>query len=124
MKRILVVDDEKDVELLFRQHFRKAINENRLVFQFAFSGRQALDLIGDRCDPELMMFTDINMPGMDGIELLRQVKTQCPQTKVFMISAYDRSDYRIQAEKFGAEEFIPKPVDFTLLKQKIENATI
>ena len=124
MKKILVVDDERDIELLYRQHFRKAINEQKLSFKFAFSGAEALDMMGSQCDPELIMLTDINMPGMSGLELLQKVKEQCPQAMVYVISAYDTADYHITAKQLGAEEFIPKPIDFLLLKDKLVNTNI
>lgn len=120
MKRILVVDDEKDVEILFRQYFRKSVSQHEVELSFAFSGDEALSLIRNfNHNDALIILSDINMPGMTGIELLEKIKVLYPQSTVFMISAYDREDYRQAAIKLGAEDFFPKPVDFTALKKKI-----
>lgn len=124
MKKILVVDDERDVELLYRQHFRKAINEQKVSFQFAFSGMEALTLMGNQCDPNLVMLTDINMPGMTGLELLQKVKSRCPETVVYIISAYDLVEYHNTARQLGAANFFAKPVDFSILKDLLVNTNL
>ncbi len=124
MKKILIVDDERDIESLYRQYFRKAINEQKLSLQFAFSGSEALEMIGNQCDPELIMLTDINMPGMTGLELLQKVKEKCPKAMVYVVSAYDTAAYHTSAKEFGAEEFITKPIDFLMLKEKLVNINL
>ena len=93
--RILVVDDERDVELLFRQKFRKEIRSKSLEFVFAFSGQEALDMLGKSNPPNVIyIFSDINMPGMTGLELLEKVKAKYPDIKISMISAYgDKDNY-------------------------------
>lgn len=118
--KILVVDDERDVEMLFRQKFRKEIRKGQLELEFAFSGAEALDILKSNDPPEVMyIFSDINMPGMSGIELLRSVKNEFPAIKVSMISAYgDDENYR-KAMDSGAKEFFTKPIDFTSLKDEI-----
>ena len=124
MKKILIVDDERDIESLYRQYFRKSINEQKLSLQFAFSGSEALEMIGNQCDPELIMLTDINMPGMTGLELLQKVKEKCPKAMVYVVSAYDTAAYHTSAKEFGAEEFITKPIDFLMLKEKLVNINL
>ena len=118
--KILVVDDEPDVEMLFRQKFRKEIRKGRLDLEFAFSGAEALEILKSNDPPEVMyIFSDINMPGMSGIELLRKLKREFPAIKVSMISAYgDDENYR-KAMDSGAKEFFTKPIDFTSLKDEI-----
>jgi len=118
--RILVVDDEKDVEILFRQKFRKEVRNKTLDLVFAFSGQEALELL-EKSDPPnvIYIFSDINMPGMTGLELLDKVKTRYPQIKVSMISAYgDKANYE-KAIASGAKEFFTKPIDFDTLREEI-----
>jgi len=117
--KILVVDDEKDVEMLFRQKFRREIN-NGLELVFAFSGQEALEILEKTTPPNVMyIFSDINMPGMTGLELLDQVKKRFPQIKVSMISAYGDKDNYDRAIASGAKEFFTKPIDFNSLKKEI-----
>ena len=118
--KILVVDDEQDVEMLFRQKFRKEVKAKKLELVFAFSGQEALDVLEKRNPPDVMyIFSDINMPGMTGLELLDKVKLQFPQIKVSMISAYgDRENYE-KAMQSGAKEFFTKPINFDSLKTEI-----
>ncbi len=119
--RILVVDDEKDVELLFRQKFRKEIKSKSLEFVFAFSGQEALEILGKSNPPKVIyIFSDINMPGMTGLELLQQVKEKFPDIKISMISAYGDKDNYEKAIDSGAKEFFTKPIDFASLKQEIK----
>jgi len=119
--KILIVDDERDVELLFRQKFRKEIRNNDLMFEFAFSGQQALELLARENPPEVMyVFSDINMPGMTGLELLEQVKVRYPDINVSMISAYGDSDNYNKAINSGAKEFFTKPIDFESIKAEID----
>ena len=119
--KILVVDDEKDVEMLFRQKFRKELKSNRLELVFAFSGSEALELLEEKHPPEVVyIFSDINMPGMTGLELLTKVKQQFPQINISMISAYGDSENYNRAMQSGAKEFFTKPIDFNSLKTEID----
>ncbi len=118
--RILVVDDEEDVEQLFRQHFRKELRSGDLELQFAFSAQEALDIMQSSHPPGVVyIFSDINMPGMSGIELLRVVKAKYPDINVSMISAYGSEPYLSQARNDGADKFFSKPIDFTAIKEKV-----
>lgn len=118
--KFLVVDDEKDVEMLFRQKFRKEVREGLLELDFAFSGNEALEILRSKQPPEVVyIFSDINMPGMTGFELLEIVKAQFPQIKVSMISAYGDNDNYERAINSGAKEFFTKPIDFESLKQEL-----
>lgn len=120
--RILVVDDERDVELLFRQKFRKELRSNSLELVFAFSGQEALDILNKSNPPKVMyIFSDINMPGMTGLELLEQVKEKFPDIKISMISAYGDKDNYEKAIGSGAKEFFTKPIDFVSLKEEIKH---
>jgi two-component system, response regulator, stage 0 sporulation protein F len=120
--KFLVVDDEKDVEMLFRQKFRKETRSGILELEFAFSGQEALDILRDRKPPEVMyIFSDINMPGMTGLELLEKVQVEFPEIKVSMISAYGDSENYERAMSFGAKEFFTKPIDFDSLKMEIQD---
>jgi CheY-like chemotaxis protein len=118
---ILVVDDEPDVADLFRQRFRREARQGTYVLHFAGSGEDALQQLADDIEPELIVIlSDINMPGMDGLELLRQVKRQRPGLPVMMVTAYGDDDRRRRAAEFGAAHFITKPVDFDLLKSQLQ----
>lgn len=121
MKIILVVDDEQDVEMLYSQRFRREIRAGEIQINFAFGGEQALNLLRTTSPGEIkIVLSDINMPGMTGLELLRTIKTEFKGTKVMMVSAYgDDSNYNT-AREFGADDFLTKPVDFTVLKEKLE----
>lgn len=117
---ILFVDDELDVEVLFRQKFRKEIKSGELELSFAFSGEDALNLLGNKNPSEFVyVFSDINMPGMNGLELLNNIKNRFPQIQVSMISAYGDTENYDKAIKSGAKEFFTKPVDFDSLKTEI-----
>ncbi len=118
--KFLVVDDEKDVEMLFRQKFRKEIRSGDLEFQFAFSGNEAMSILNSVDPPDVVyVFSDINMPGMTGIELLNKIKSNFPEIMVSMISAYgDEKNYK-RAIESGAKEFFTKPIDFNSLKEEI-----
>lgn len=119
--KILVVDDEHDVKTLFEQRFRKEIRENRVEFAFAFSGEEALTLLNQWEHEALLILSDINMPGMSGLQLLENVKRTYmkPPPVVMMITAYgDDENHRIAME-LGADDFLTKPVDFTVLKEKL-----
>ncbi len=119
--KILIVDDEKDVEVLFRQKFRKEIKNDNLELVFAFSGKEALEILGESDPPSVVyVFSDINMPGMTGLELLDIVKERFPQINVSMISAYGDHENYDKAINSGAKEFFTKPIDFDSLKKEIK----
>jgi CheY-like chemotaxis protein len=116
----LVVDDEPDVPDLFRQRFRREARQGIYVLHFAASGEEALDRLSTEIEPELIVIlSDINMPGMDGLELLRAVKERYPELPVMMVTAYGDDERRRRATEYGAFEFVTKPVDFDRLKEQI-----
>ena len=116
----LVVDDEPDVAELFRQRFRRETRQGTYVMHFAGSGEQALDLLAEEIQPTLIVIlSDINMPGMDGIQLLGEIKQRRPDLPVMMVTAYGDDERRRRADELGAVEFITKPVDFDLLKKQL-----
>ena len=120
MIKILIVDDEQDVEMLFTQRFRKEVKSNEVMINFAFSGEDALAFL-KKLDPfdVVLVLSDINMPGMTGLELLKSIKRDNPTLKVMMVTAYgDDNNYK-NAMDFGADDFVTKPVDFNILKEKI-----
>ena len=118
---ILVVDDEPDVADLFRQRFRREVREGQYVIHFALSAEEALDKLSDGVRPELIvLLSDINMPGMDGLGLLREVKQRHAYLPVIMVTAYGDEERRRKANEYGAAEFVTKPVDFDLLKQHLQ----
>lgn len=120
--KFLVVDDEQDVEALFRQRFRKEIRSGLLELVFAFSGQEALDIIKSTNPPDIVyIFSDINMPGMSGFELLEKVKTNYPQIHVSMISAYGDMENYQKAKENGAKEFFTKPIDFNNLREELHD---
>jgi CheY-like chemotaxis protein len=118
--RVLVVDDEPDVEALFRQQFRREVRQGLYMLDFALSGLAALNKL-EGCDGEdiILLVSDINMPGMSGLELLPVVKERRPELPVFMISAYGDSEMVAKAFARGAKKFLTKPVDFPQLKQDV-----
>ena len=118
---ILVVDDEPDVPDLFRQRFRREARNGTYVMHFANSGEEALDKLATGIEPQLIVILDINMPQMDGLELLRQIKTRRPDLPVMMVTAYGDEERRRLAGEYGAAEFITKPVDFDLLKTQLRD---
>ena len=118
--RVLVVDDEPDVETLFRQQFRREMRQEHYALDFALSGRAALDILDSHIGEEIILLvSDINMPGMTGLELLSVFKQRRPDLSVFMISAYGDQDTIATALECGANRFLTKPVDFPRLKQDI-----
>lgn len=122
--RILVVDDERDVEPLFRQKFRREIREGSLEFYFSFSGDEAIGFIHTHeGDNAVLVLSDINMPGMSGLELLRQIKAEYPGLRVVMITAYGDDQNSNLAKSLGADGFLTKPVDFELLRQELKTIT-
>jgi len=117
---ILVVDDEPDVEHLFRQQFRRDIRSGRFVMEFANSAPAALEQVKSNGDPSLIL-SDINMTGMSGLEMLPEVRAKRPDVPVIMITAYGDADTRRKAIERGAEGLLTKPIDFALLRQEIDN---
>ena len=118
--RVLVVDDEPDVEPLFRQQFRREMREGLYRLDFARSGEAALNMLDSRVGDEIILLvSDINMPGMSGLDLLPIVKTRRPDLPVFMISAYGDVDTVSKARERGADAFLAKPVDFPKLRRDI-----
>ncbi len=120
--KILVVDDEKDMQILFEQRFRKEIREHEMEFVFAYSGEEALSYLNGHVHEAVLILSDINMPGMSGLELLENIKHKHakPPPVVMMITAYGDIDNYNQAIRLGADDFLTKPLDFTLLKEKLK----
>jgi CheY-like chemotaxis protein len=117
---ILVVDDEPDVAELFRQRFRRETRQGTYVMLFAASGSEALDQLAGEIQPTLAaVLSDINMPGMDGLQLLAEIKQRFPDLPVMMVTAYGDNERRKRAADYGAAEFISKPVDFEHLKAQL-----
>ena len=117
---ILVVDDEPDVAELFRQRFRREARQGTYVMHFAGSGEEALEKLNDGIRPQLIVIlSDINMPGMDGLALLGEIKKRSPELPVMMVTAYGDDERRRRADEHGAAEFITKPVDFDMLKERL-----
>ena len=118
---ILVVDDEPDVEVLFRQQFRRDLRANRFAMDFAQSAAAALTRIGDAGDESLILIlSDINMPGMSGLELLPKAKAIRPDVPIIMITAYGDADTKQKALENGAEALLTKPIDFVILRTEID----
>jgi CheY-like chemotaxis protein len=121
--KILVVDDEKDIQPLFEQRFRKEIRNGEIEFAFAHSGEAALQYLAKNSSEAVLILSDINMPGMSGLDLLGKIKLEYsePPPVVMMITAYgDEENYK-SAMELGADDFITKPVDFNTLKEKIKS---
>lgn len=116
-KKVLVVDDEADIQRLFMAKFRQEIDDGLLELSFADNGEQAISLCGRLKDYDLII-SDVIMPVMDGFKLLEAVKESCPQIPVIMVTAYSDDDSRVRAESLGAVEFMIKPINFDLLKEK------
>ncbi len=118
--RILMVDDEPDAQALFRQNFRRKIRKGVYAFDFAPSGEAALEVLKGQEPPKVVLvLSDINMPGMSGIELLAEIRKVWPEVGVFMITAYGDTATEAKARDLGAERFLTKPVDFGCLKQDL-----
>jgi two-component system chemotaxis response regulator CheY len=120
--KILVVDDEHDVQTLFEQRFRKEIKNAEMEFVFAFSGEDALKYLGEHNHEAVLILSDINMPGMSGLDLLKNIKQKyhAPPPIVMMITAYGDAENYNTAMKLGADDFLTKPLEFNLLKEKLK----
>ena len=117
---IVIVDDERDVKALFEQRFRREVRQGLLQLHFAFSGEEALALLSHRGVADIVLIlSDINMPGMNGLELLKVVKEQYPRLKVYMITAYDDADSRQRAVEYGCDDYLTKPIDVNVLRTRI-----
>ena len=116
----MVVDDETDVELLFRQKFRKELKSGELNFHFSFNGEDAINFLRTLQPFDVVLvLSDINMPGMTGLELLKLIRNEFPLLKVMMVTAYGDQANFTKAIETGANDFLTKPVDFLMLKEKI-----
>jgi CheY-like chemotaxis protein len=120
--KVLVVDDERDMQVLFEQRFRKEIRDQRVNFVFAFSGEEALRYLDTLDHEAVLILSDINMPGMSGLELLGRIKQKFikPPPVVMMITAYGDKENYTSAMNLGADDFLTKPVDFASLKEKLK----
>ncbi len=125
--KILVVDDEQDVKDLFLQRFRKEIRAGIVTFGFAFSGEEALQHINAHGHQAVLILSDINMPGMSGLDLLKKIKQDyadpLPAPTVMMITAYGDEENYNAAKNLGADDFLTKPLDFKKLKEKLKLTT-
>src|SRR5579863_2749797 len=121
--KILVVDDERDVKALFEQRFRREIRDGEMTFAFAYSGEEALGYLNTIKHEAVLILSDINMPGMSGLELLKQIKThfEKPPPTVMMITAFGDDENYQQAMKLGADDFLTKPLNFTHLREKLKS---
>ncbi len=120
--KILLLDEERDIQTLFEQRFRKEIKSNQVEFVFAFSGEEALTYLNKLHQEAVLILSDINMPGMSGLDLLEQIKTKylTPPPVVMMITAYGDEENHKTAMELGADDFLTKPVDFKMLKEKLQ----
>jgi two-component system, chemotaxis family, chemotaxis protein CheY len=121
--KILVVDDEQDITTLFQQRFRREIREGLFEFSFKYSGEDALLFLKEHEHEAILILSDINMPGMSGLELLRRIRNTSPKPPpvIMMITAYGDKENHDQAMRLGANDFLNKPLDFNLLKDKLTN---
>ena len=124
--KILVVDDEKDVQPLFLQRFRREMKSGEIEFEFAYSGEEALSYMQKYMHEAVLILSDINMPGMSGLELLRIIKEKnhTPPPVVMMITAYGDAENHSRAMELGADDFLTKPLDFIRLKDKIKTLEV
>ena len=120
--KILVVDDERDIQMLFEQRFRKELRNGLVELAFAFSGEEALNYLNIHHHEAVLILSDINMPGMSGLELLHQIKSKFenPPPVVMMITAYGDAENFRKAMELGADDFLTKPLDFNILKEKLK----
>jgi len=121
--KVLVVDDERDVQSLFTQRFRKEIRDRKVEFCFAFAAEEALNYLNTHNNEKLLVLSDINMPGISGLELLQRIKQNKYETPpvVMMVTAYGDNDNYHHAIQLGADDFLTKPLDFNLLKEKLRS---
>jgi CheY-like chemotaxis protein len=119
VKLVLVVDDEEDVRPLFRQRFRRDIAAGELRFEFATSGHQALEQLRELGADVVLILADVRMPGMDGFQLLEEIRNDWPQLAVYLVTAYHTHDHRDRAMSLGASGYLTKPVDFEELRDLI-----
>ena len=121
--KILVVDDERDMQTLFEQRFRKEIRNHQTEFVFACSGEEAVFYLDQHVHEAVLILSDINMPGMSGLELLEHIKQKHsePPPIVMMITAYGDAENYNTAMRLGADDFLTKPLDFNVLKEKLKN---
>ena len=118
--KIVVVDDERDVQTLFEQKFRREVRQGLIELHFAFSAEDALALLADRGVADIVLIlSDINMPGMNGLELLKAIKERYPWLRVYMVTAYDDETSHRRAVEFGCDDYLTKPIDFSVLKGRI-----
>jgi CheY-like chemotaxis protein len=124
--KILVVDDEKDIQPLFLQRFRREIRTGEIIFEFAYSGEEALNYMQRNMHEAVIILSDINMPGMSGLDLLERIKLKnhTPPPVVMMITAYGDEDNYKRAMELGADDFLTKPVNFEDLKVKIKTIEV
>lgn len=116
--KVMVVDDEADVRLLFEQRFRKEIRAGLIEFYFALSAADALTFLENH-EEDVLILSDINMPGVSGLDLLKTLKAKYRHLKVFMITAYGSAEYQRTAVEYGCDDYLTKPIDFVLLKSKL-----
>lgn len=118
--KIMVVDDERDVEILFRQQFRREVKEGKVELCYAFSGEEALSYLNATAPPDVVwVLSDINMPGMNGLELLKTLKERYPEIHVSMITAYGDDQNFKTAMSTGASHYFTKPIDFEQIKKNV-----
>ena len=117
--KVMVVDDEADMRTLFEQRFRREVRAGQITFYFALSGEEALLLLEQLVGKVTLILSDINMPGMTGLDLLKIVKEKHQNLRVFMISAYGNPEYEQRAVAYGCDDYFTKPIDFGILKAKL-----
>jgi two-component system, chemotaxis family, chemotaxis protein CheY len=117
--KVMVVDDEADVRLLFEQSFRRELRSGQIAFYFALSAEEALSLLEQLVEDVSLILSDINMPGMNGLDLLKAIKAKHQHLRVYMITAYGNAEYHQRALAYGCDDYFTKPLDFGLLKEKL-----
>ena len=117
--KVLVVDDEPDVKALFEQRFRREVRAGVIELNFALSAEEALGLLELRHPEIVLILSDVNMPGMNGLELLKALKERYPEVRVYMITAYADEASHQRAVEYGCDDYLVKPIDFALLKRRI-----
>jgi len=124
--KILVVDDEQDIKALFEQRFRREIRDGAFQFAFCFSGEEALAFLQEHPSEAILILSDINMPGMSGLELLGKIREKSPAPPPFivMITAYGDPEKQAEAMRLGANDFLNKPLDFNTLKEKLAHLEV